>query len=1150
LVDETMLELNAGFQSLPPEYQRVLGLAQEQHQIQVAPLQTLVGGWSGAMVFLVSVTHLPNRNVEHLILKLDRKSKTARSDELSRHAEAQSKSPPDFARKHFADLAFERIEADGAIAIFYSIAGQSLQSYRPLSSYNSQHQLEAIFAATNQYLLREWNANAVFFTLHPQEVLQKWLGFRLDQGAPIETFIRYVCRVEPDRQGLLIEGNVFSNPLWYARHREAWGNARPIDVPLGMQHGDLNTNNILVKFSPNERELTGYYLIDFALFKSGMPLLYDLRYMEMSYLILLMSQLSLAKVVDLVLHLSENTLPDPSRVPVEMAGASAVISSVRKSFEQWVAESHPSLQDDLWGQYWLAGVAAGLSYCHKAGQADEQRLAGLIYAAANLKRYFASFGVPLPTDVEHLYSKGQFATGQPPGKPLAGRSFHNLPAQLTPFIGRTAQVAALRELILNPDVRLVTLLGPGGTGKTRISLQVAHQIADQFQQGIFFVPLADDVEASQLVSRIAQQLDVREGGRPLLENIKDYLLDKRMLLILDNFEQLISAASIVAELLAAAPQLKIITSSRIPLKLRSEYEFPVPPLDLPQNLDHLTMEELAGNESMQLFVERARTAQPAFALTRENVSAVVEICRHLDGLPLAIELAAARLKLLTPQAIQARLNDRFKLLTGGARDLPARQQTLLNTLEWSYSLLNEGEKTLLARLSVFVGGFTLEAAEEVCNLDGSFDILEGVGALVDNSLVRREETASGELRFGMLETIRAYALTRLAESGDLEALKEKHASYFGSVVLRVKLELYNHDALHWLNWLERENDNIRATLSWCLVAPQGTEMGVGLIFALFWFWYRRGHAIEGRIWTDRFLALPALQASSELRMTVLAASGMLSLWHGEQEMALARLQESLQIEYRVEDNFMTAVLQMANAIAYINMGRDSEAKPMLELARGLFQEIHLDPFVALTTVHLGNVELGLGNADQARSLHEQALAIAQAIGESWMITFALNNLGEVARVQGKYELARTYYEKCEAMLSHTGDEGDLARFVHSLGYIAQHEGDYARAESQFRKSLVMFRRLGNRRGMAECMAGLAGLRARQGDAQWGAEMLSAAEAVLKVTGGEWWPADRAEVEANQEVLRSALIEAELTAAQTKGRAITLEQALAFASEYQ
>ena len=408
-----MSELVTGFQSLPPEYQRVLQLAQEQHQISVAPLQTLVGGWSGAMVFLVSVTYQSNQRVEHFVLKLDRKSANARSDELSRHVTAQSKSPAEFARDHLATLAFERVEAEGAIAIFYSIAGQSLQSFRPLSNYGQQHQLETIFSSTYQYLLAEWNANPAFVTLHPQELLEKWLGFRLDAGAPIENFIRQTCRAEPERAGFLIQGGVFPNPLWYARHRESWGDPRPIDAILGLQHGDLNTNNILVRFSADQKELIGYFLIDFALFKDDMPLLYDLRYLEMSYLTLAMSQVSFAKAVDLILHLTESTGLDPRRAPIEMAGVSAVVTSARAAFDHWIAEGHPSLHDDLWGQYWLAGVAAGLAYCHKAGQADEQRLAGLIYAAANLKHYTASFSIPLPTDVELLYAENQFGSSKP-----------------------------------------------------------------------------------------------------------------------------------------------------------------------------------------------------------------------------------------------------------------------------------------------------------------------------------------------------------------------------------------------------------------------------------------------------------------------------------------------------------------------------------------------------------------------------------------------------------------------------------------------------------------------------------------------------------------------------------------------------------------
>jgi predicted ATPase len=1100
------------------------------------------------MVFLVSVTHQASQRVEHFILKLDRKSKTSRSDETSRHSIVQSKSPAKFARDHLATLAFERVELDGAIAIFYSIAGQSLQAFRPLSHFSQQHQLETIFTATNHFLMEEWNANATFAAFPPQELLRKWLGFRLEAGAPIENFIRENCRLDPERPGFLIQGGVFPNPLWYARHQEAWGNARSIDAILGLQHGDLNTNNILIKFLEDEKTLAGYYLIDFALFKEDMPLLYDLRYLEMSYLILALSQVSLARVIDLTFHLAEGNRLDLSRAPVETAGMSAVISIARAAFERWIRKYHPSLEDDLWGQYWLAGVAAGLAYCHKSGQADEPRLAGLIYAAANLKRYAEAFSIPLPTDVELLYREGQFGLASQ-GKPLAKKTQHNLPIQATPFIGRTVQIAALKELILNPDIRLVTLLGPGGTGKTRLSLQVAQELLENFSQGIFFVPLADDRDANQFISRLAQHLEVREGGRPLLDNVKDYLHDKCLLLILDNFEQLVSAASVVAEFLASSSQLKILVSSRIALRLSGEHEYLVPPFDLPQTTNEFTMEDLAGNEAIHFFVERARASHPNFALTKDNASAVAEICHRLDGLPLALELAAARVKLLPPQALLSRLDDRLKLLTGGARDLPSRQQTLRNTLEWSYSLLNEEEKLLYARLSVFVGGFTLEAAEAVCNAEKKLDILEGLASLVDNSLLRQEEPSEGEPRFGMLETIRAYAIERLAESGEMESLQASHAAYFGDVIHnQVGFRLYTDQALHWLNWLERENDNVRATLRWCLTTPQGFELAPKLMLDLVWFWFRRGHFIEGRMWAEKALAVPEIQAASLPRAWVLMTGGMMALWKGEQETALAQLQEGLEIEQRLEDEEWIPFALMSNAVALINMGRDRAAQPLLVQARSLFKEQNRIPFLSITTIHLGNVELGLGNPEQARVLHEEALAIARSVGDSWLVTFALNNLGEVARTQGQYDLARKYYEECEELLRETGDTGDMARFVHTLGYIAQHEGDYVRAESQFRESLKMFRQLGNRRGMAECMAGLAGLKARQGNPEWGAIMLSAAESVLKATGGAWWPADRVEVEANQEIIRSALTETELDAAQKKGRAMTLEQALVFASE--
>jgi predicted ATPase/class 3 adenylate cyclase len=754
-------------------------------------------------------------------------------------------------------------------------------------------------------------------------------------------------------------------------------------------------------------------------------------------------------------------------------------------------------------------------------------------------------GFPEPERLWQIIAPG-LQLGFPPLQSLTEIP-NNLPIQPTPFIGRTAQIVAVKELLQREDVHLVTLLGPGGTGKTRLSLRVAQEMLDHFTHGALFVPLADDTDSNQFILRVAHQLEIREGGRPLLENIKDYLRDKKLLLLLDNFEQLVSAAPVVAELLAAAPQLKIITSSRIALHLHGEREYPVPPLDVPQR--ELTLEALAEYESVRLFVERARAAQPNFSLTKDNASFVTEICLRLDGLPLAIELAAARVKLLSPQAILARLDEQLKLLTGGGRDLPSRHQSLRNTLEWSYTLLNEDEKQLYACLSVFVGGFTFEAAETVCNAENKFEILEGLTALVDNSLLRQEGTPDGELRFSMLEIIRAYAVERLAESGETPALQANHAQYFGNIILnQAGLEVYSSKSQQWLTWFERELDNIRATLHWSLATPQGIQIGVGLIFMLFWFWYRRGYFTEGQQWAEKFLAVPAVQNSPPMRALALASSGMMALWQGQQETALGKLQETLAIQQQLEDDRMVAASQMANGIAFINMGRDGDAQPLLQQAGQFFKQAGIDYFHGLTLVHLGNAELGLGHMEQARAYHEEALGKARDIHENWLIAFALNNLGEVARTQGQFDIARKYYEECETLLPDSGDKGDRARFVHSLGYIAQHEGNYERAESQFTSSLTMFRRLGNRRGMAECMAGLAGLKARQGKAEWGAVMLSAAESVLKITGGAWWPADRVEVEANQEFIRSALGAAELRAAQKRGRAMTLEQALAFASE--
>ena len=437
--------------------------------------------------------------------------------------------------------------------------------------------------------------------------------------------------MNPDTPGLLINGHVFPNPLAYARKAELWGKARPIDIASGFIHGDLNANNILVRFSENKESLDGYYLIDFALFKDQMPLFYDQRYLEMSYLTHALSRISFAKCIDFLTLLAVADVPDPHKVPIEMSGVSSVIGSARDAFGGWVQDNHPSLHDDLWGQYWLAGVAAGLGYCHKVGLSAEQRLAGLIYAAANLKRYALTFNLPAPTNIESLYDESQADTDSSGIR----KPKHNLPAQPTPFIGRQSELAAVKDLLTRDqrETRLATLTGPGGTGKTRLAVQAAAGLVSRFSDGVYFVDLAPIREPEAVLTTIARTVGIRESSdRPLLDELIEQWQSKAMLLVLDNFEQVTAAAPKVGEVLQGCPQLKLLVTSREPLHLRGEHIRSVPPLALPRaDLKQQSLEQLTQCEALRLFVERVMTVKSDFEVTNENASAVTEICVRLDG---------------------------------------------------------------------------------------------------------------------------------------------------------------------------------------------------------------------------------------------------------------------------------------------------------------------------------------------------------------------------------------------------------------------------------------------------------------------------------------------------------------------------------------
>jgi predicted ATPase len=1145
-----MNELTASFDSLPLEYQRVIQVAQEQLQITIRPLQELVGGWSGAAIYLVSVASAGSGRVEHLVLKVDHKRPQSKSDEVTRHQAARRLSPPEFARRHLPEIRYDRVEDENALAILYAIAGQSLHNFRPLSKYRQQSRLETLFSATNRYLLDEWNQEPAFEPVdHPQALLQKWLGFRLNPGQNLEGFLRDECRINPDQAGFIIQDDVLPNPLYYARHREPWGAVRPGDAMVGLQHSDLNANNILASFSGEGAELEGYYLIDFALFKENMPLLYDQRYLEMSFLVHAMLQGSFAGLMDLITRLADHEILEAQEAPTAMAGANAAIMAGRLAFANWVRVGHPSLHDDLWGQYWLAGAAAGLSYCHKAGQPVEIRMAGLIYAAANLKQYFRLFGVAMPVEATQLFSECLVGDRIRAGGTLvksAAKPAHNLPSPLTEFVGRQVELEAITDLLFRAETRLVTLTGPGGTGKTRLGLEFGWAVLERFRHGVFFIDLAPISDPALFAAKTAHAVGIREGGgRPPLEVLTDFLANREMLLLFDNFEQVIEAATDLGALLSAAPRVKALATSRIPLHLRGEHEFPVDPLDIPAAGD-LSLVEILQYEALALFRQQAQSVKPSFEIIEQNRAAVVEICRRLDGLPLAIEIAAARIKMLPVQALLKRLDQSLQLLVGGPKDLPGRQQTLRRTIDWSYDLLAPNERTLFARLGVFAGGFTLESAEEVCNGSAEVDVFAGIEALVNGSLLRQVNSVTDEPRFDMLRTIREYALEKAEQAGELADLQQAHCNYFTRLAQGADDGgVMGLNSVTWLKRFEEEQANLRTALSWALADDEGIPLVIGMVLQLAWFWYRHGHLREGSAWMDRVVEVTAGLGQSPLRALALVGKGYLAMWSGDLLVAEAHGREAVEMCQRLGFDDGLGMAKLGYGTTLINRGKDKEAYPHLVDAVELFDQQQAWAKGA-AMVHLANVSLGLGQSDQAVKWLNLAMPVMVATGDPWNIAFAYSNYGEVARTQGDYEKAENYYRQTETYYTKADARGDQARLVNVFGYLAQHKGNYDEANALFQQGLDDFRELGNHRGIAESLAGLAGLAAEQGEYEWAAPLLSAAESQLIALGGAWWPADRVEVELARARLQSVLKD-EFEGFWARGQAMGVEQAIAYAS---
>jgi predicted ATPase/serine/threonine protein kinase len=714
----------------------------------------------------------------------------------------------------------------------------------------------------------------------------------------------------------------------------------------------------------------------------------------------------------------------------------------------------------------------------------------------------------------------------------------NLPIPGSAFVGRDKEKAAAIELLLRRDVRLVTVTGPGGIGKSRLALEVARDVVKHFPSGVYFVPLAGVSDPGSIAIVIAQTLGVREtGGQTQLETLKKYLqnsLTAQMLLLIDNFEHMVAAAPMLAELMAVAPHLKLLVTSRAVLHVYDEHEFPVPPLALPAAKSLPSLEVLLQYSAISLFIKRATAVKPDFRLNEGNASAVVEICARLDGLPLAIELAAARTKLLSPSAMRTRLASRLQLLTGGARDLPARQQTIRQAIDWSYDLLSAPEQKLFRRLSVFVSGCTLEAVESVCDTkqDLELDVLDGMASMVDKSLVRQIEQADGEPRFVMLETIREYGLGKMSESGEEMQTRRAHAAYCMVLAEEGAAENTAANQTEWLDRFELEHDNFRTALEW-LTETGDAEWGLRLGAALFHFWEMREYLAEGRDQLGKLLKLRAAAPPTNARLRTLFAAGVLAEEQGDYAVADVLLQESLEIGRGLEDKRSIAVSLNALAVTARDRGDLAASRTLFEESLATWRELHDTLAVARALSNLANVVKLQENYTHARLLYEECLSIFREVADRTGIAWALNNQGDVARDQGDSEAARSLYEQSLATFRELNDRWGIAGSLADLGNLAREQGDYSVADSLCRESIRIFQSLEHKRGVARLLESFACSAAAQSEPDRSLRLAGASAALRQSIGAPLTPAEQAKLERGLDPARRALTT-------TMGRTVWLE----------
>jgi predicted ATPase/DNA-binding CsgD family transcriptional regulator len=748
------------------------------------------------------------------------------------------------------------------------------------------------------------------------------------------------------------------------------------------------------------------------------------------------------------------------------------------------------------------------------GRSDREIAEALFLSLNTIKwhnrQIYSKLGVSSRTQAVAVASQEGLLDVQPaPLETAAAERMRNLPAQVTSFVGREEQIGEVKRLL--NLARLLTLTGPGGVGKTRLATQAAAELAEAgaFEDGIFFVDLAPVSQSEWVGDAIGKALGVMAvAGQPISKVLEKYLGNKNSLLLLDNFEHLLEAAPLVSDLLSAAPGLSVLVTSREALRLYGEQQYPVPPLRLPDLSKKTSPSALMDHESVALFVQRSRAVKPDLTLTDEDASRVAEICVRLDGLPLAIELAAAQMRLFSPMALLNRLESRITALNDGPRGLPEKQRTLRGAIDWSYELLDDAEKTLFAELSVFQGGCTIEAAEEVCCHDLPIDALEGLASLLNKSLLRQREGPDGEPRFTMLETIHEYARERLLDSVKAEDMHRGHAQYFTALAERAEPHTRGGpDQMRYLRRLEAEHGNLRAMYRWSMERGEA-ELGLRLVGALGYFWWRQGHYAEGQQWTEQALELiggapPAVGAN------VFSAAGRVS--------------------------------------SYMNDAATSER--LLGEALALYRKLGARRDVGWTLIHLTTPSIGRRDKyEHAMALCEEGLSLLREADDKAGIAQALTNIGELARAQQGLPRARDAYEEALKVARENGDGLREAIVLIDLGLAAQYEGDAERARALFRQGLTLAVEIGHLVLKVDALAYLAGATGALGRLKRAARLFGAAEAFYDAYGFSLQAGDLPEWKRSRASVCEQLDEATFNALCAEGKAMSLDEAITFSLE--